>query len=95
MVLVDFDVVKHPNEFKPLKFLPFELLKLESTKKRISVEEGMDDFEQIDREEINEAEKRIVTKVVNEITSIRLRELQKNFPYKIEILDQVISISLG
>ena len=77
MSLVDYNVAKHPNEFVEKKYVTYELLKLNRI--NIGLHDGRhsSDFFEVVNEEINEEEKRIVTKLVAEITGLRKRDLSK------------------
>lgn len=90
MTLVDFDQPLHPNDFVEEKFKPYEILKVEYTNQNLKRKESnFDDFEEIDREDIDEKEKKIITKIVNEISSLKIKHLNKNVVPSNEYIEEV------
>jgi hypothetical protein len=82
MSLSDFDSPKHPSEFEPVRYLPYEILKIErknltSSKLFDRYDSVLSGFDAVESEEIDEKEKNLVTCVVDEITSVRSREIRK------------------
>ena len=82
MSLSDFNVAKHPSEFDPIKYLPYEILKIErktATDSQVfgrQFDSVLSGFEEVEAEEINEDEKILVSRIVDELTSVRSREVR-------------------
>lgn len=77
MSLADFDVAKHPSEFLPVKYLPYELLKMERVPSTsLVLNSELEGFEKVEAEEINEEQRILVARVVDELTSVRSREVR-------------------
>lgn len=84
MSLSDFDVPKHPSEFEPVKYHPYEILKIQRSGASDSIVFGkeydsvLSGFEAVESEEIDEGQRARVSRVVDEITSVRSREIRTN-----------------
>jgi hypothetical protein len=95
MSLSDFDVPKHPSEFEPVKYHPYEILKVQRQNVTDSMVFGkqydsvLSGFEAVDSEEINENERVLVSRVVDELTSVRTREVRMDLFGKEEKLLEV------
>jgi hypothetical protein len=82
MSLSDFDAPKHPSEFIPVRYLPYEILKIErknlsSSKLFDKYDSVLSGFDAVESEEIDSKQRMLVSKVVDEITSVRSREVRK------------------
>ena len=82
MSLSDFDVPRHPSEFEKIKYLPYEILKIQKKGPRNSqifdkeYDSELAGFETVESEEISEDQQIQVTRIVDEITSVRSREIR-------------------
>lgn len=82
MSLADFNAPKHPSEFQPIKYLPYEILKVQRQGSDTSIvfdrvyDSVLEGFEKIETEEISEEQRILVSQVVDEITSVRSREVR-------------------
>ena len=84
MSLSDFDVPKHPSEFQPVKYHPYEILKVQRRDSLSSIimdksyDNVLEGFEKVEAEEIDEEQRILVARVVDEITTVRSREVRWN-----------------
>lgn len=83
MSLSHFNAPKHPSEFQPIKYLPYEILKIQRQNSENSqvfekvYDSVLEGFEKVETEEISEEQRILVSHVVDEITSVRSREVRK------------------
>lgn len=82
MSLSDFDAPKHPSEFVPVRYLPYEILKIEQKNMSNSrlfdkYDSVLSGFDAVESEEIDSNQRMLISKVVDEITSVRIREVRK------------------
>lgn len=90
MTLVDFNQPLHPNDFIEEKFLPYEILKVEYQKeKQRKGSNIIDEFEEVEREDIDENEKKIITKIVSEINTLKTQKINSEHIPNIETLNEV------
>lgn len=101
MSLTDFNVPKHPSQFVPIKYHPYEILKIQKIPKLSdNFEKGGFDsvlggFEAVDSEEITGDQQIYITKIVDEITSVRGRELRPGMvPNEAEFLEVITFIKI-
>ena len=98
MSLTHFDVPKHPSQFEPLKYHPYEILKMKNNPKNSEkMERGFDSvlggFEAVDSEEITESQQGEIIKIVDEITSVRGREVRSGMVPNEEKFLEVLQFS--
>jgi hypothetical protein len=90
MALVDFDQPLHPNDYIEEKFSPYEILKVEFQKqKQRKGSNNIDEFEEVEREDIDENEKKTITKIVSEINSLKTQRLNPEHIPQSDVLNEV------
>lgn len=82
-------MASHPSEYKPEKYIPFELLKIQKHKLKMGIDE-LDEFESVIEEEIDEKEKKKINQIVSELTQMRTKELPQNLAKE---QDQILRVS--